>query len=364
MAAIVEDFNAVGFNQLRRLLPIHWASNQAVLVLGPPGCGKTAFAQSEGPDLIAECLGADREACGESVALAAGMDAFDWRGIPSRRPDGSTSASWPTMFPTDAGIEAGRFPKHGLLILDEIDKAAPEGLAPLHQFLLQQQFGDYRLPAGWRILATGNRMKDSAGGRRLGTALSDRLATYTLNATFDGWEPWARQAKIHSQIMTFHRFKHGQSFYRFDPSSDKNATARGWEMLSRNLHLLDGAKAPDSDYYACAISWVGKEIGAEFNSFRGIFRELPDIKQICKDPDSVPVPDPKRTDLAIALASILAVASAKENLGNVISYVRRLPEEIQSVYRKDVIVALKKVAEQHPAMIKLVADNPGLAEIE
>ena len=113
-------------------------------VWGPPGIGKSSIVHSVA-----------RQAGMSVIDLRASLlDPTDLRGIPAIV-DGRAVWCPPAFLPKE-----GESP--GVLFLDEINAAPPLVQASLYQLVLDRRVGEYVLPAGWWIVAAGNRQKDRA----------------------------------------------------------------------------------------------------------------------------------------------------------------------------------------------------------
>ena len=111
-----------------------------VMLWGPPGVGKS--------DMVAQ-IGARREVPVIDIRLSQ-MEPSDLRGIPFR--DGGR-VEWapPAMLP-----DADRHGETGILFLDEITSAPPSVSAAAYQLILDRRLGEYQVPEGWAIFASGN----------------------------------------------------------------------------------------------------------------------------------------------------------------------------------------------------------------
>ncbi len=128
----------------------------------------------------------------------------------------------------------------GLLFIDEIN-CVSETLAPaMLQFLQYKTFGNHKIPDGWIIVAAGNPPEYNKSVREFDIATLDRIKKIGVEADFEVWKEYAKQADIHSAILSFLTAK-PQYFYQVETTVDGKifATPRGWEDLSGFLKVCE-----------------------------------------------------------------------------------------------------------------------------
>ena len=91
----------------------------------------------------------------------------------------------------------------GLLFIDEIN-CVSETLAPaMLQFLQYKTFGNHKIPDGWIIVAAGNPPEYNKSVREFDIATLDRIKKIDVEADFEVWKEYAKQADIHPAISGF-----------------------------------------------------------------------------------------------------------------------------------------------------------------
>ena len=128
----------------------------------------------------------------------------------------------------------------GLLFIDEIN-CVSETLAPaMLQFLQYKTFGNHKIPDGWIIVAAGNPPEYNKSVREFDIATLDRIKKIDVEADFEVWKEYAKQADIHPAILSFLTAK-PQYFYQVETTVDGKifATPRGWEDLSGFLKVCE-----------------------------------------------------------------------------------------------------------------------------
>ena len=208
-----------------------------VLLIGPPGIGKTAIMEQAA------------KMCG--VSLVAYTITHHTRqsaiGLPIIREKEYGGTSYSVTEYTMSEIIASVYEcmertgkKEGILFIDEIN-CVSETLAPaMLQFLQCKTFGSHRVPEGWVIAAAGNPSGYNKSVRDFDIVTLDRVRLLSVEENLSVWREFAREAEVHEAILTYLELK-PQNFYRMEAYEGGTyfATARGWEDLSRMLYVYE-----------------------------------------------------------------------------------------------------------------------------
>ena len=209
------------------------AKQRPLLLIGPPGIGKTAIMYE-----IAEETG-----CGllaYSMTHHTRQSAIGLPFISHKEYDGRTySVTEYTMSEIVASIyeymeKTGK--KQGILFLDEIN-CVSETLTPVMLQLLQNKtFGNVPLPEDWIIAAAGNPPEYNKSVRELDMVTLDRVKNMEITADLPTWQHYALEKGVHPAIRTYLSM-YPDHFYNITDTDRGQlfVTARGWEDLSLML---------------------------------------------------------------------------------------------------------------------------------
>ena len=289
-----------------------------VMLWGAPGVGKS--------QMVAQV--ADKQNTPLIDIRLSQMEPSDLRGIPFKVGD---AVEWavPVMLPN-----AQRHGENGILFLDEITSAPPSVSAAAYQLILDRKLGDYEVPAGWAIIAAGNRQGDRGVTYSMPAPLANRFSHYEVDINLDDWVAWAYTNGIDERVIAFLRFRQDLLF-EFDASQNPVAfpSPRSWEFAHRALHKFeDHPELFSGALQAC----VGKAAGIELAAFIASLDQIPDLDAIINGKQ---VDAPKEIDLQYAVATALVgrairakdTADAMRVHGNILNYASHLPQREMGV---------------------------------
>jgi hypothetical protein len=276
------------------------SQNQPVFVWGGPGLGKSG--------VISQLASSLNIRLQDVRALL--LDPVDLRGLPFLSEGGSKWAT-PDFLPKDG---------EGILFLDELNAAPAMVQASCYQLVLDRKLGEYTLPAGWSIVAAGNRDSDRAVTTRMPTPLRNRFVHLDFEVDMQEWCEWAIQADVRPEVIAFLRFR-PELLSVFDRDANAFPSPRSWEFVSR---ILKANPAATIEHELLAGA-VGMGAATEFSAFLKTFRELPNIDAILLNPKQEPVPTEPAAQYAVA--SALAHHASDTNFDQIYDYLRRMPTE-------------------------------------
>jgi hypothetical protein len=316
---------------LDRLFETRWP----VFLWGPPGVGKSSVVR----------LAAERRGLPLLDVRASLLDPTDLRGIPAVT-DGRAVWCPPSFLPREGD-------EPGVLFFDELNAAPPLVQASLYQLTLDRRVGEYILPAGWRMIAAGNRAEDRSVTFRMPAALANRFIHLDFEADFEDWRAWAAASGIHPLVIGFLGTRRDllldlQSGERGFP------TPRAWEMCSDAL----GALGRPKDCHDVILGIVGEAAAAEFLGYcdQAISEEI--IRAILANPASAELPQ-KLGDLYALLAYIASRARERSIVEAAAVLLGRLSPELAVLLVRD-LLRVDPLFSRHPAYRKFVAQHAEL----
>lgn len=274
-----------------------------LFIWGPPGVGKSDSVRQATTRLKVDLID----------FRAALRDAVDIMGIPSAR-DGKTFYNLPAGLPHDPDSA-------GILFLDEINSAPAQTQAALYQLVLDRAVGDYRLPAGWQIVAAGNRQTDRGVVHRMPDPLIDRFFHVDFEPDLNDWCQWALSSGIAAEVIAFLRFRPAL-LHSHDTARQCHAfaTPRGWADVSEVLSL--GGSPIEGELIR---GRVGDGAAGEMLAFLKLYRQMVSPDQILLNPLTADVPD--NAGVLYALSEALARRATLKNVDSVMTYAKRIPKE-------------------------------------
>ena len=248
-----------------------------MLLMGPPGIGKTAIMEQ-----IASELGINLVSY--TITHHTRQSAI---GLPfiSKRDFGGEeySVTEYTMSEIIAAVyeQIERSGIHeGILFLDEIN-CVSETLAPMMlQFLQYKTFGTHKVPDGFVIVTAGNPPEYNRSVRDFDIVTLDRVKRLDITADVEAWKRYAYQMGVHGAILAYLDIKK-ENFYivKADLAGAQFVTARGWSDLSDMMKLYEQhGIAIDEKLVAQYLQ--NKKIAKEFAIYYDLFRKYQSDYQV------------------------------------------------------------------------------------
>jgi hypothetical protein len=313
---------------LGQLLNQRWP----VFIWGPPGAGKSSVVSQVAKDKGYEVID----------IRAPLLDPTDLRGIPTVK-DGSARWCPPSFLPSKD--------QPGILFFDELNAAPPMVQASLYQLTLDGRIGEYVLPAGWRIIAAGNRAEDKALVYRMPSALANRFVHLDFEIDFEDWRHWAIGRGIHPLVTGFLSLRTELLFDMRKPERGF-PTPRSWEMASDTIEAL-GTEGNAADVL---LGIVGEGASVEFLSYCESAMTEKEIQALLEDPEEHPLPE--RIGDLYALVSYLATHASKKNIRNASGMLlERLPPELAILLLRDILRRFPRFAAENAKARRFVASR-------
>jgi hypothetical protein len=225
--------------------------------------------------------------------------------------------------------------------------------ASLYQLTLDRRVGEYVLPAGWRMVAAGNRAEDRSVTFRMPAALANRFIHLDFEVDFEDWRAWAGAAGIHPLVIGFLGTRR-ELLLDLQSGERGFPTPRSWEMVSDALSALGRPR----DAHDVILGIVGEGASAEFLGYceQAISEEA--IRAILADPAGAPLPE-KLGDLYALLAYIAAGARERAVVEAAGVLLGRLSPELAVLLVRD-LLRTDPLFSRHPAYRKFIAAHAEL----
>lgn len=313
--------NIVSPSTLEKLLPIVMKAGLTPMIHGSPAIGKSSIVKALADNLNAQLI---------DLRLST-VDPVDLNGFGVINKERNLAEYVPfDTFP----IESTPLPKGKkgwILFLDEIVSAAPSVQTAAFKLILDRQVGKYNLHKNCSIVAAGNLITDRGVVNRMPTPLQSRMSHFNLEPNLRDWVTWAVKNKLDHRIVSY--VEYSKNLFTFDPNHNDNtfAAPRTWEFANR---LVNG-KTFDSDTLCLLKSVLGKGIAIEFDAYTKVYLKLPKYSEIKLDPENAKLPNELSEQFAVT--GLISNHLEKDDLPQVIKYIKRLELEFQAMLIKKLI---------------------------
>ena len=297
-------------NQAERILErlLRTPNAPPVYLEGAPGIGKSSVVHAVSAKLSLPVLD----------VRAAYLTPPDLIGLPAlERDSGRTVYYLPEFLPLPD--------TSGLLVLEELPSAAPAIQVALYQLLLDRRVGwRYELPAGWRVVATGNRLEDGYA-HPLSNATATRLLRLELRADLEEFSIWALEHRLHPMVLSFVG-RNPQLLHARNEVSPHHPNPRTWAFASAVLKAFVG-DMNSADLEPALAGALGDGAARMFTAFLKLSAFLPDVENVLERgvmPQGIPKLS-ERPDIVYAYTNALVAALAgRVTLARVRNFVKAI----------------------------------------
>lgn len=306
----------------KEFLPIiigHIEAGEPVGVEGPPGAAKSA--------IIA--LGAKFAKKPMFVHNCELSDVTDYKGLPFRDVENNNQVVW-------LKDKAWMMDYPSVLFFDELPRGKTDVQGAIAPVFWENRIDDLILPAGTCAIWAGNRTSDRAGANRVPSIIYNRCFMYAVKYDSESQiEHMLTLDDIDTLTMRYLRMK-GDTAFQFDPAKKINSTPRAWTTVAQKLFAHPNAP------FAVIAGKIGKGYASELMAFRDLAPSLPSPEEVLLTPDKARVPD--NTSAQFLITDMLADQASVNTMDALITYVKRLPPEMQGKFVKDSMNRCPEVA--------------------
>lgn len=239
---------------------------RAIMGLGAPGIGKS------------ECM--------QQICDARGVKLIDLRlllysetdlkGIPF--PDKETGTT--RWLPNRILPNAERDGERGILLVEELTSAPKRVQAAAYQLIQDYRLGEYEVPKGWLIVATGNRQEDNGVYVQMPAPLANRMQIHTIIPKLEIWkQDFAYPVGINPNVIAYLDFK-PTALHTQDPEGMEMrfASPRAWKAVSDILNV--GGNINDVLVREQIAGNIGDVETSGFYAFMKFESKLPKLENI------------------------------------------------------------------------------------
>jgi hypothetical protein len=238
------------------------------------------------------------------------------------------------MLPTDPNAKE-------LIYLDEVNASAPMIQGMLYQFVLDRQIAEYKLPKNCDIILSGNRASDKGVVNSMPSPLRNRMLHINLVPEFKAWKDFMIENKGHGDVIAFNEWQKGKYLHTFDGKDQGQiafASPRSWVMVSDILK----SNPPSDLIFDLVCSTVGRALAVEFEGYRTTANKMPKFEDIIERPTTTEVPDDPCC--LYALCSSLSRRATENNWSSILTYVKRMGKEMQTLTILDALKVNKDIS--------------------
>tara|TARA_R100001369_G_C3309403_1_gene167063 strand:+ start:701 stop:1759 length:1059 start_codon:yes stop_codon:yes gene_type:complete len=219
-----------------------------------------------------------------------------------------------------------------LYVFDELPQAPVLNMNIYAQICDEYRIGEYKLDRSYcYVMSAGNKLSDKAGTNAMPSHLIDRLSFLEVEANLDDTCNYFAKTGVDYRIISWLRFQ-PEFLHQFQRGVNAYPTPRSHERVSTMLRWNLDAEAMSE-----AISGqIGASAYANLKTHMDIHEKCPDVDKLIADPMNAPLVE--EPPIMYALCSSLSMRANDKNMGNILKYVQRLPnEEFQAYFLKDAL---------------------------
>lgn len=240
----------------------------------------------------------------------------------------------------------GDHTKPMVILLDEIGKASRPVQNALLPVMLERRVGAVPLPEGSIVFGATNLGAEGVGDLFQAHACNRVSFIEMRHPTADEWITWGLSNNVHEAMLawakeeerrlfgSFKDFDRPEDFpYGFHPREKRRSFVTPRSLYLASIELRDDRRqaVDDPDVTLAAIAGnIGHRAALDLMAFVQMADKLPSWQLIVNAPDKAPVPDNAAAVMMTVHRAVMR--STKETLDAVMTYIMRLPKEMQCVF--------------------------------
>lgn len=254
----------------------------------------------------------------------------------------------------------------GVIFVDEEDKLGLDEKKIMGEGALSKRLGNHDLPPGWVIWFAGQPASDRSGSTKQFDHLIQRRKEIEVTDDIASTLAWYEKHEVLEETLVFAEENPNIVFMAAPEKQGPFCTPRSLYQSDRALQVLmdynDTEEIPtDGLAQEELAASIGAGAAAQYMAVVKLGQELPKYAVIVKSPTTCPVPT--KPDARRLAAYKLASQVSKKDIGAVLTYVGRLPDEFQLIFGRSAVqrdyalVALPEMARfclKHASLLALV----------
>ncbi len=257
------------------LIPVQ--KQRPILLIGPPGIGKTAIMEQVAEELSINLVS-------YTITHHTRQSAIGLPFISKKDYDGKEhSVTEYTMSEIIASVYdkiAQTGIHEGILFLDEINCVSETLMPTMLQFLQYKTFGAHKVPDGFVIVTAGNPPEYNKAVRDFDIVTLDRVKKIEIEEDLETFREYADKTGIHGAVLAYLDI-HKDNFYRIknDINGKQFVTARGWEDLSQLIRTYEKLGI-EVDENVTGQYLQEPEVARDFAMFYALYKKYEDTYNI------------------------------------------------------------------------------------
>lgn len=298
------------------------ANNFTLMVIGMPGGGKTDITIQAAEKLDRDLI----------IAHPVIDDPTNYKGFPFKEvdKDGNVTADFVPFGMLRKLIEADR---PTTLFMDDMGQAAKTVQAAAMQLVWGGKLNGSTISPHVSFIIASNRREDKAAVTGMIEPLKNRSTIVHLETNVNDWCRWGIKNGQPPENIAFNRFRKKFIQDGYEPTIDFTNSATPRTIAKCGEFLKAGV--PKKIEYEVYSGTAGEKYATEFIGFLDIYRQIPDIKEIIRNPQAVEVPT--KDNILYATCEALASEAKKSNFESIMTFGGRLHEEFEIMLMRDSI---------------------------